>query len=80
MANGSDVRRPQGVDEGFCLGYYRLSYRRKFIRTLWGMLFAPILLFLASLPHRELWFAAAILTGILQAIYNYWKWQTEEKM
>ena len=80
MANSSGQKGPRGVDEGFCLSYYHLSYRRKFIRTLWVMPFSPILLFLpVPLPHQEMWFAGVILLGILQAVYNYWKWQTEEK-
>jgi hypothetical protein len=26
-----------GVDKGFCFSYWHLSYRRKFIRTLWNI-------------------------------------------
>jgi hypothetical protein len=78
MVTGSGKKGPRGIDEGFCLSYYHLSYRRKFVRTVWMMLFSPILLFL-PLPDPAMWFAAVILLGILQAVYNYRKWQTEEK-
>ena len=44
-----------GIDEGFCLFYWRLSWRRKFIRTLWiAGIFIPILVALqlgGALPH-----------------------------
>ena len=76
----SQDKGPRGVDEGFCFSYHHLSYRRKFIRTLWIMLSTPVILFVpVHLPHRSIWFAATLVVGILQAIYNYWKWQTEEK-
>ncbi len=77
MTHSSGKRQPRGVDEGLCLSYYHLSYRRKFIRTLWVLVFSPILLFL-DLPYRGILFTAAIITGILQAAYNYWKWRAEE--
>ena len=69
----TEMKQPRGIDEGFCLTYYRLSYRRKFIRTLWMMLFSPILLLHPGLvPHQGIWFAGIILLGILQAVYNYY--------
>lgn len=34
-----------GIDKGFCLSYWRLSYRRKLIRTIWlGVLATPLVL------------------------------------
>ena len=78
MSNEPGVKQSRGVDEGICLPYYRLSYRRKFIRTLWVFPFSLGILFV-NLPYREVWFAVSIVLGILQAVYNYWKWKSEEK-
>ena len=75
----TDPKQPRGTDEGFCLSYYHLSYRRKFIRTLWLLLFSPLLLFLPPIPYRETVLAFILVTGILQAVYNYRKWRAEEK-
>ena len=50
------------IDKGFSFSYWRLSYRRKFIRTLW------------FIPLAVLVILAVILT---QAIYNYKKWKEE---
>jgi hypothetical protein len=72
------MKQPRGVDEGFCLFYFHLSYRRKFLRTLWVLVFSPILWFL-PLPDRGIWFAVTLVMGIVQAAHNYWKWQTELK-
>ena len=66
------------IDEGFCFLYFRLSYRRKFIRTLWVLPIAPVILFL-PLPKASWWFAAVLVTGLLQAGYNFIKWQAEVK-
>ena len=35
-----------GVDKCFCFAYHKLSYRRKFIRTIWMILFAILLIFI----------------------------------
>ncbi len=75
-----------GLDKGFCLLYKQLSYRRKFIRTLWTIAFLPLLLFLPQLLSSSVngseyfrWlFVLTILIGAAQAVYNYQKWKQEE--
>ncbi len=75
------------VDKGFELLYNNLSYRRKFIRTIWVTLFGVLLCIplyllkdLARIPVNFA-FAAAIsilITEIIQLVYNYKKWQEEK--
>lgn len=71
------------VDEGFCYLYWRLSYRRRFIRTLWA---TPLNLGIFLLPASEYPFRVRLVLFILslvgsawQAIYNYRKWQAQIK-
>lgn len=75
--------KPTGIDKGSCFGYWKLSYRRKFIRTLWFTLLIVVLLLTPSeIPvigtHKLYWFAALIVIAPTQLLYNYYKWQTEE--
>ena len=68
------------IDIGFELVYWNLSYRRKFIRSLW---ITPFLIFVIILGWVtwESALVAAIFTilglGILiiQLIYNYKRWK-----
>jgi hypothetical protein len=62
------------VDEGFCLSYYRLSYRRKFIRTLWCFYFIP-LLFLIPVESRGGLIPFVLGVLALQALYNFVRWK-----
>ncbi len=71
-----------GIDQGFCLSYWRLSYRRKFLRTVWTIALAPILIaplaFADWEPHYLL-FWAVVLAAVsgAQLHYTYRKWQQE---
>jgi len=72
------------VDKGFCLIYWKLSYRRKFIRTLWGTPFVVIavalILYLNPVSALSR-FTPGILSiiivavHIIQLIYTYRKWK-----
>jgi hypothetical protein len=74
----------QGIDQGFELLYWKLSHRRKLIRTLW---ITPLMLLPFFLPpDQELlgvprqgffWIFVAVL--ISQAVYNYRKWKKQER-
>ena len=71
------------VDKGFELVYWKLSYRRKFIRTLWIIPWAIVSLIFIQIVGRN--YKYTILAGIIylvilpiQAIYNYKKWMKEE--
>lgn len=80
----------RGVDKGFCLWYWRLSTRRKFIRQLWmtPVVFA-LLLSSIWLGAREDAIAAWIMTSIALFIFGilvvpsivdkYRDWKEEEK-
>ena len=77
------------VDKGFELIYWNLSYRRKFIRTLWLTPIGALLIFLIvknpwNIPFygrnlfANLLIVAIVLTTIVQLIYTYYKWKKEE--
>jgi len=68
------------IDKGFEASYGKLSYRRKFIRTLWLIPFAvaAIMMFLISQANITYAVAASIIILIIffvQLIYNYKKWK-----
>lgn len=70
------------VDRGIELCYWKLSHRRKFIRTLWLI---PVSIIITIEIYKE--FQSHTFTGIIgvmfflsifiQAIYNYKKWKNE---
>jgi len=68
------------VDKGFELIYWKLSYRRKFIRTLWIIPFAIIAVMLIwwlckSIVITSIIAVIVIAAEALQAIYTYKKWK-----
>jgi len=75
------------IDKGFQLSYWKLSYRRKFMRTLWTIPFsiAVILVYFyrSHSFHSERLAAAApvVLAGLLtvitlvQLVYTYIRWK-----
>ena len=68
------------VDKGFELRYWKLSYRRKFIRTIWMAPLVPLAIFLLFHFHKSLFVAltlslAVILIDAIQLLYTYHKWQ-----
>lgn len=74
----------QKVDIGFCFSYANLSYRRKFIRTIWlGVLGNVFLIFIYFKLHREsravLVLCAYLVLFIFQLAHNYYHWKQEEK-
>ncbi len=73
-----------GVDKGFCFSYWKLSYRRKFLRTLWfGLLVISVALFVGvpflGRVEARIALLIAIGTFVAQAIYTYVRWQNEKK-
>ena len=80
--NEFENTKNQKVDKGFELLYFNLSYRRKFIRTLWmipWMILVLIYLYglgisMYILIPTTLVFAIA---EYIQATYNYKKWKEE---
>lgn len=72
-------------DKGFVLNFYNLTYRRRFIRALWGI---PLIIFLyiAMYWFSELTSKEYIVIGIIFLIliswditYNYVKWKKNEE-
>ena len=64
-------------DKGFGLIYYKLSYRRKFIRTLWLI---PVSILVLIFTHESMmdtliWGFVIALIMVGQAVYNYKKWK-----
>ena len=77
-----EYQNVQRIDRGFELVYWKLSYRRKFLRTLW---MSPFIL-LAVISTYIAWHSNAIsisvafvltVVEIVQAVYNYKKWKDE---
>jgi uncharacterized protein (TIGR03067 family) len=73
-----------GIDKGFCLNYWRLSYRRKFIRDLWSMaIFLPLL---GLLFWWQEWgnvsglIALLLVLGVWTAAGNYRRWQADRRI
>lgn len=72
------------VDKGFQLIYWKLSYRRKFIRTLWMTPFAIIaiaLMFLAggSILINTVLSLLIVIMYLTQLIYTYAKWKKDKQ-
>lgn len=75
--------KEQKVDKGFELQYYKLSYRRRFIRTLWLIPWMFLALFLMNWVGANVYILVAVaiifaITGYIQARHNYKKWKEEE--
>lgn len=74
------------VDKGFELTYYRLSHRRRFIRTLWMLPMTAVFLVplvdetVTKVVHLKGWLVMVVclLATVVQAAYEYGKWQKEE--
>ncbi|NIK12627.1 hypothetical protein [Alkalibacillus almallahensis] len=72
-------------DKGFVFIYHKLTYRRRFIRNLWMLPFACILLLLlywsTNLASKVYLIIGIVFfcAVIIDLIYNYVKWQNNEK-
>ncbi|MCL2436928.1 MAG: hypothetical protein FWD00_02700 [Clostridiales bacterium] len=86
------IEKTEKVDKGFCFNYWQLSYRRKFIRTLWQM---PIMLVVAvacflfveelhvfKIPHLtpQILSVLIIFASTIQLAYNYIRWKRETQL
>lgn len=73
-------RNSKKIDKGYEFYYWHLSYRRKFIRTIWMIPFivgATLLLWMTynSLILTLICFIVMAMAEIIQAIYTYQKWK-----
>ncbi|SCJ02841.1 Uncharacterised protein [uncultured Clostridium sp.] len=72
------------VDKGFQLNYWKLSYRRRFVRNLW-LLPSFIVLTVFIFWNGDKTFINRIIPiillviGIFELIYNYNKWKKCER-
>ena len=71
------------VDKGFELRYWRLSYRRKFIRTLWMIPFLLAAIILIFVSPLKIVYAVAVsiillVIFLIRLIYTYKKWKCTE--
>ena len=70
------------VDKGMAFCYWKLSYRRKFIRTLWMIPIAIVIIFYFHTTFQSILQTCLVATLLaimllIQAIYNYRKWKNE---
>ena len=70
------------VDKGIEFCYWKLSYRRKFIRTLWMIPIAIVIIFYFHTTFQSILQTCLVATLLaimllIQAIYNYRKWKNE---
>ena len=73
-----------GVDDGFQLIYWKLSYRRKFIRTLWLIPIAIIVSIYIYVDGNDFYInrllpCSIIILEALQLIYTHKKWKDNKK-
>ena len=79
-------RKKEKVDTGFAFIYYKLSYRRKIIRSFWSILiFIPALIIIYLTPVWNFQFRLIIIAllfflFILQLAYNYFMWKKHEQI
>ncbi|MGD9635415.1 MAG: hypothetical protein AB7G28_14170 [Pirellulales bacterium] len=74
-----------GQDKGFAFSYFKLSYRRKLIRTAWTSIVAIVFGIVVLLTKPEsIGFAVGLIviaaaSGLIQGAYNYYRWKSEEQ-
>ena len=66
------------VDKDFELCYWKLSYRRKFIRTLWVLAIVILMSPFLISKDRTATATVLIILTLVQLIYNYLKWQKDK--
>lgn len=72
------------IDKGFCFSYWRLSYRRRFLRTLWMTPLVLLVPFYAYAQMRSVSLAVVVALVLLivyglQLTWNYRAWKREEQ-
>lgn len=73
-------------DKGFVLFYQGLSYRRRFIRALWGIPFMAVMyviiyqLNVFTEMQLQIVAVAFVFMVLGDAGYNYYRWKREERI
>lgn len=76
--------RKDKIDKGFAINYYKLSYRRKMIRTLTSFplfIVAFILIFIYTETNSAVLTTFGVILFclfLLQLLYNYINWKKKE--
>lgn len=75
----------QKTDKGFQLNYWKLSYRRRFVRNLWLLpLFVVLTVFMFwsgdKIFINRIIPILLLAIGVLELIYNYSKWKKCEHL
>ena len=82
-AAGHWFGKGEKIDRGLVFFYWKLSYRRRFIRTLWLLPSLPLVIVLVQAVFQDWLFTAVISVELLglwaaQAVVNYRKWKKTE--
>lgn len=78
-------KNEEKVDKGFVFNYHKLSYRRKWIRTLWTIPFIVICLFIIYQLGDWQPFIFTLISSLCGAMlvgdffYNFFKWKKYEQ-
>ncbi len=77
----NQLKECEKSDTGIEICYWKLSYRRKFIRTLWLIPIGIILVFCFYITFQSTIWTFLVAAGftimlLVQAMYNYKKWKT----
>ncbi|MGD6802110.1 hypothetical protein [Rossellomorea aquimaris] len=78
-------RHTEKVDKGFAFNYFRLSYRRKMIRTIWVTLWNPVIFILLRYVLEYSFYLSLGITLIsvvgnsIQIYYTYYMWNKYER-
>lgn len=68
------------VDKEFGQSYWNLSYRGKFMRTLWTTpLVISVIIYLINSNNHIIITVLLVVIYLWQLIYTYSKWKKEEK-
>jgi hypothetical protein len=74
------ARDPQGVDQGPCLTYWSLSYRRRLVRDLWSIpIFVLMAIWLIYRHPSSWWWLLLVPVALGSTVYNYFQWQRLER-
>ena len=82
-AAGHWFGKGEKIARGLVFIYWKLSYRRRFIRTLWLLPLLPPVIVLVQAVFQDWLFTAVISVELLglwaaQAVVNYRKWKKTE--
>lgn len=85
VGSGLYYRKKPKVDKGWAFPYYKLTYRRRYKRTLIVtvpliVLLSIVMYFLPNIPviFKVALIIFAIISTVIQIIYNYRMWQKKE--